>query len=168
MFEFGKVCPEIEQDSALLCAVRHVSSFQMNPNKWVPVFVEIRRRLRSMRKYFVVVLVLLTNALILSAADVTGTWKGTFTPENHDPGPALIILKQTGETITGTAGPDESERGEIANGKVTGEKMTFDLPRDQGTMKFVLVIDGDTLTGEATREHDGQVETAKLSLKREK
>jgi hypothetical protein len=121
-----------------------------------------------MRKYFVPVLVLLANAFILSAADATGTWKGTFTPENRDAGPALVILKQTGDTVTGTAGPDENERNEIANGKVTENRITFEIPREQGMMRFVLTLEGDTLTGQATRERDGQQQTAKLSLKREK
>jgi hypothetical protein len=106
--------------------------------------------------------------LILSAADVSGTWKGTFTPENRDGGPALVILKQTGDAVAGTAGPDESERNEIANGKVTGNTITFDIPREGGVMKFVLTLEGDTLIGQATRERDGQQQTAKLHLKREK
>ena len=121
-----------------------------------------------MRKYFVPVIVLMASALILPAADVTGTWKGTLSPENRDSGPALVILKQTSDTVTGTAGPDESERNEIANGKVTGNRITFEIQREEGTMKFVLILEGDTLTGQATRERDGQQQTAKLNLKREK
>lgn len=120
-----------------------------------------------MRRYFVAVFFLLANVLTLSAADVTGTWKGTFTPENRDAGPALVILKQTGDTVTGTAGPDESERNEIANGKVTGNTITFEIPREEGNMKFVLTLEGNSLTGQATRERDGQQQTAKLNLKRE-
>jgi hypothetical protein len=122
-----------------------------------------------MRKYFVLaVMVLLANAIILSGADVTGTWKGTFTPENVDPGPALVILKQAGDTVTGTAGPNESERHDITNGKVTGNRITFEVPQGERTMSFVLTLEGDTLTGEATRERDGQQQTAKLNLRREK
>ena len=121
-----------------------------------------------MRKYFVLVAVLLANALILPAADATGKWKGTLIPENRDAGPALVILKQTGDTVTGTAGPDESERNEIANGNVTGDRITFEVPRENGTMRFVLILEGDTLSGHATRERDGQQQTAKLNLKREK
>ena len=34
-------------------------------------------------------------------------------------------------------------------------------------MKFVLTLAGDTLTGQITRERDGQQQTAKLDLKRE-
>ena len=121
-----------------------------------------------MRKYLSVVLALAAGALTLAAADVTGTWRGTLAPEGRDAGPALIILKQTGDTVTGTAGPDENERGEIANGKVAGNKITFEVPREQGTMKIELTVDGETATGQATRERDGQQQTAKLSLKREK
>ena len=121
-----------------------------------------------MRKHFVPVFVMLAAVATLSAADVTGTWKGTLTPENRGPGPALVILKQTGETVTGTAGPDENERNEIANGRVTGDKITFEVRRGQGTMKFVLTLEGEMLSGQATRERDGQQQTAKLNLKREK
>ena len=123
-----------------------------------------------MRKYVAVpLLVLLATALTAAGADVSGTWKGTFTPQDRDPGPALVILKQTGDAVTGTAGPNEADRNEITNGKVTGDKVTFEVKREEGaTMKFVLTLDGDTLEGMATRERDGQQETAKLSLRREK
>ena len=120
-----------------------------------------------MRKY-ILTIGLLANMLSLSAADATGTWKGTFTPDNRDAGPALVILKQTGNTVTGTVGPDESERNEITNVKVTGDTITFEVLREEGKMKFVLTQEGDTLTGQATRERDGQQQTAKLNLKREK
>ena len=121
-----------------------------------------------MRKDLVSVVVLLASTLMMSGADVTGTWKGTFTPEDRDAGPALVILKHTGDTVTGTAGPDESERNEIANGKVMGNIITFEILREQGSMRFVLTLEGDTLTGQSTRERDGQQQTAKLNLKREK
>jgi hypothetical protein len=121
-----------------------------------------------MRKYFVPVLVLLASALTAAAADVTGNWKGTLTPENRDAGPALIILKQTGEMVTGTGGQDESDRHEITNGKVTGQTVTFEIQQQEGTMKFALTLDGDALTGQVTRERNGQQQTAKLNLRREK
>jgi hypothetical protein len=103
----------------------------------------------------------------LSAADVTGRWKGTLTPEGGNEGPALVILKQMGESVTGSGGPDESERHEIINGKVAGDKVTFEIATG-GQMKFDLTIQGDELSGQVTRERQGQFQTAKLSLKREK
>src|SRR5687767_9312715 len=121
-----------------------------------------------MRNYFVPVLVLLASAFAIAAADVTGTWKGTLTPENRDPGSALVILKQTGDMVTGTGGQDEGDRHEITNGKVAGDKVTFEIQQQEGTMRFVLTLDGDTLTGQVTRERNGQQRTAKLNLKRER
>jgi hypothetical protein len=61
------------------------------------------------------------------------------------PGLALVILRQSGDTLTGTVGPDENQRRAIANG----------------------TLEGDALTGQITREGDGQHQTAKLNLKRE-
>ena len=121
-----------------------------------------------MRKYCVPVLVLLASAFTVAAADITGNWKGTLTPENRDPGPALVILKRTGDMVTGTGGQDESDRHEITNGKVTGDTVTFEIQQQEGTMRFVLTLDGDALTGQITRERNGQRQTAKLNLKREK
>ena len=121
-----------------------------------------------MQKYVVPIVMLLASAFTAAAADFTGNWKGTLSPENRDPGPALVILKHAGDTVTGTAGPDESERHEITNGKVTGDKVTFDVQQGETTMKFVLTLDGDALTGQISRERDGQQQTAKLELKREK
>lgn len=112
--------------------------------------------------------VLLASGFLLSGADMSGTWRGTFAVEKRDPGPALVILKQSGNSLTGTAGPDESERNEIANGKVDGDTVTFDILRERGTMKFVLTLEGDTLKGQATREREGEQQTAKVTLKREK
>ena len=121
-----------------------------------------------MQKYLVAVMMLLASAFSVAAADFTGNWKGVLSPENRDPGPALVILKHAGDTVTGTAGPNEEERHEIANGKVQGEKITFDVFQGEVTMKFVLTLAGDTLTGQVSRERDGQQQTAKLDLKREK
>ena len=121
-----------------------------------------------MRKHFVPILVLLASAFTVAAADVTGNWKGTLTPENRDPGPALVILKQTGDMVTGTGGQDESDRHEITNGTVMGDTVTFEIQQQEGNMKFVLTLEGEALTGQVTRERNGQQQTAKLNLKREK
>ena len=121
-----------------------------------------------MRKHFVPILGLLASAFTVAAADVTGNWKGTLTPENRDPGPALVILKQTCDMVTGTGGQDESDRHEITNGTVMGDTVTFEIQQQEGKMKFVLTLEGEALTGQVTRERNGQQQTAKLNLKREK
>jgi hypothetical protein len=111
-------------------------------------------------------LVIALAAATLAAADVTGSWKGTFTPDGRDAGPALLILKQEGNAVTGTAGPDENERHPISKGKVENDTVTFDVETPGGVMTFALKQKGDELTGDVTRERDGQKQTAKLVVKR--
>ena len=89
-------------------------------------------------------------------------------PENRDQGSALLILKQTGDVVTGTGGENDSDRHEITNGKVTGNTVTFEIQQGDRTMKFVLTLEGDKLTGQVTRERDGQQQKTKLDVKREK
>ncbi len=108
----------------------------------------------------------LTAASVM-AADATGTWTGTLTPNGDDKGgPAHLVLKQDGNRLTGTAGPDASEQHQIENGKVEDGVLTFDVSAGSAVMKFRLKQEGDEIKGDITRERDGQTETAKLAVKR--
>ena len=107
-------------------------------------------------------------AATLVAADVTGSWRGTLTPDGGDAGPALLILKQEGNALTGTAGPDENERHPISKGTVDNDTVAFEVETPGGVMKFALKQKDDELTGDVTRERDGQQQTAKLAVKRTK
>jgi len=104
----------------------------------------------------------------LVAAYVTGTWTGTFTSDGDEPGPAYLVLKQEGAKLTGTAGPRAEEQIEIQNGKVEDGKLTFEVANNKATMKFVLKLEGDEIKGDVSRERDGQVQTAKLAVMRNK
>ena len=115
------------------------------------------------------ILLLTFAAVSLMAADATGTWTGTLTaPDRSDPGPALLVLKQDGVKLTGTAGPDASEQHAIENGKAENGSLTFEVPRENGVMKFTLKQEGDEIKGDITREREGEKQTAKLAVKREK
>ena len=105
-------------------------------------------------------------ATTLVATDVTGSWRGTLTPDGRDAGPALLILRQEGNVVTGTVGPDENERHPISKGTVENDTVTFEVDTPGGVMKFALKQKGDELTGDVTRARDGQQQTAKLSAKR--
>jgi hypothetical protein len=114
------------------------------------------------------ILVVALTVATLVAADATGTWTGTFTPDGGQLGTAHLVLKQDGDKLTGTAGPTESEQRPIQNGKAENGKITFEVANDSVVMKFSLKQDGDEITGDVTRERDGQTETAKLAVKRAK
>ena len=73
-------------------------------------------------------------ATALAAADVTGTWSGTLTPDGRDAGPALLILKQEGNAVTGTAGPDANETHPISKGMVENDTVTFEVETPGGVM----------------------------------
>jgi hypothetical protein len=108
-------------------------------------------------------------ALCAFAADATGKWSGTFTTEEGNPGTGVVVIKQTGTEITGTAGPSMDEQLPIANGKIEGDKVTFEVSHPSGmTLKMSLVLDGDSLKGDVTANREGQSMKAKLDLKREK
>ena len=114
------------------------------------------------------ILLLAVTALGLLGADATGTWTGTFTPAGEEPGPAHLVLKQDGGKVTGTAGPSADQQQEIRNGKAEDGKISFEVGGENGTMKFQLKQDGDQIKGDVSRERDGEVQTAKLSVTRSK
>ncbi len=116
-------------------------------------------------------LLLALAAVSLIAADATGKWTGTLTVRTSDgekPGPAYLVIKQEGAKVTGTAGPDAGEQHAIENGKAENGNLTFELSTGGGIMKFALRHEGDEISGDVTRERDGQTQTAKLSVKRGK
>jgi hypothetical protein len=113
-------------------------------------------------------LVVAFAAVTLAAADATGTWTGTLTPEGGDGRtlPAHLVLKQDGDKLTGTAGPDVNEQHPIQNGRAENGSLIFELQTDGGLMKFRVTLAGDEITGDVTRERDGQTQQAKVAVKR--
>jgi len=106
-------------------------------------------------------------ALAVSAfADVTGTYSGTFKPEGEDESGAVAHLKQTGNEITGTAGPDEDKQWTIARGKIEGNKITCEVQNPEGPLfKMELTVEGDKIAGDvAATRPDGQNLKAKIEL----
>jgi hypothetical protein len=114
-------------------------------------------------------LLLALCAFTAFAADASGKWSGTFTTDEGAPSTGYAVIKQAGTEITGTAGPTADEQLPIANGKIDGDKVTFEVSHPSGmTLKMSLVLDGDTLKGDVTASREGQSMKAKLDLKREK
>lgn len=115
-------------------------------------------------------LLLITAAAVLMAADATGTWTGTLTPSGGDGtgGPARLVLKQDGLALTGTAGPNAGEQHAIQKGKAEDGTITFEVPQGNAVMRFALKQEGDEIRGDVTRERNGETQTGKLSVKREK
>ena len=118
-----------------------------------------------------ILLGVLLSAATLNAADVTGRWSGTMDFKSAggttESGPAYMILKQEGSKVTGTGGPNESEQYPIQNGKLEGDKLTFESVTGGDTMYFDLRVKGDQIDGDIKASGDaGDKSTAKISVKR--
>ena len=86
-------------------------------------------------------------ALLLAvspASDVTGTWTGSFHVAGGDHAiPQVILFKQDGNTLTGSAGPDAGEQYPIENGKADGDRVTFELTSGEWRFTYNLKQSGD-------------------------
>ena len=107
------------------------------------------------------------------SATVAGTWTGTVVvkadADTYEE-PLHAVLKQEGNALTGTAGPDADRQYRINNGKVAtandvttvtfdvivnGVHMTLDLKRVDGALRGTAAIEGE----------DGQRHAATVTLK---
>ena len=124
-----------------------------------------------MKKIFVCLLLASLAALTAAAADVTGKWTGTYNFENGNNGPAVMILKQSGGTLSGTAGPGDDQQWPIQNCKMTGSKLTAEVksPDDGSVFKLELTLNGDSLKGDISGSTpDGQTMKGKIEMARVK
>lgn len=124
---------------------------------------------------------LLVVPTLFAAEDLSGKWSGTFVISvnggaSRDDA-AHMVLKHSGATLTGTAGPNESEQFPIAKGTVTvtkadGKEVTkasFEVqpPADSGPpLQFDLELVGGRLKGNAKAEMDGMTMSAVVDLGR--
>jgi autotransporter translocation and assembly factor TamB len=110
--------------------------------------------------------------LVLADVDVTGKWSGSFNATNPNgetkESTAVLVLKQSGTDITGTAGPTEDEQFAIQKGKIDGDKITLEVDHDGHTMTLNLVLAAGRITGEAQMSRDGQTMKAKIDVSRAK
>jgi hypothetical protein len=118
----------------------------------------------------IVLLALLLIAPVAGAqTDLTGTWSGPFIMtldgQTRDDS-ALMVLKQKGTELTGTAGPNADQQWPIVKGKVDGVNAEFDVQSDEPLIHFSLKLVEGHLKGEAKGEHDGRKLSATVDLQR--
>ncbi len=108
------------------------------------------------------------SATAVLAAEASGTWRGTLSDDRGGGDTALVILKQDGTMLTGTAGSSEADRHPIQNGKIQGDTVTFEVQGPPGAgLFFELKLNGDELAGKVEQRRDGQVlRTGRIALKR--
>jgi len=103
------------------------------------------------------------------AADLAGTWSGSFRPEGgeHDI-PQLITLKVDGKTVSGSSGPNAGEQYPIENGSINGNKVSFQVTTGEWKFTYNLIAEGNVLTGDLKLESTTESRIAKIRLTRKK
>ena len=86
-------------------------------------------------------------------AGLTGTWEGTSTfgsaGQNSSSLPMVMVLRQDGETIAGSVGPDaDHQLFVISNGKVTGSTFSFDVGNGEAKISIVGQVNGQQTSGD--------------------
>ena len=115
------------------------------------------------KKLLFVTTILLILAIGAFAADVSGKW--TYEQAGRQGGPArqvTITLKQDGSTLTGSipgfgrGGDNPPPPSEIQNGKVDGDKVSFETVRTMGdntvTTKYKGTVSGGEMKLHMTTE----------------
>ena len=120
-------------------------------------------------KILVCMFMIAALAMTAMAADVSGKWSGTFTPEGQNAGNAFLVLKQSGASLTGSAGPDENQQWAISDGKVAGNKLTGQVTSPDGAIyKFTLSLEGEHIKGSIEVNAGGQAMKGMLDVTRVK
>jgi hypothetical protein len=101
--------------------------------------------------------------LLLYAADAAGTWVGTAeTPMG--PMETTIVLQVAGTTLNGSVKTEMFE-SKIEKGVINGDKVSFEINMDFGTLAYAGTVAGDELKLNVTGP-DGS--PAPLNCKRQK
>jgi hypothetical protein len=108
-------------------------------------------------------------AAVAMFADVTGKWSGSFEATGPDGqtnnGTAFLSLKQTGDAISGTAGPTEEHQMAIKVGKIDGAKIALEVVMDDGgLLTFDLTLADGHIKGDVKGDRGGEKMTAKLDV----
>ena len=125
-----------------------------------------------MRILMCVSMVAVLAGIAVADTTVTGKWTGSFHSISPDgearESTAVMLLKQTGSDITGTAGPSENEQHLTLKGKIDGDKITLAAEDEGRSVHLDLVLAADRITGDMNMVHSGQTAKAKIDLTRAK
>jgi hypothetical protein len=100
------------------------------------------------------------------AADLTGSWSGDMVGPNGDNLHLVFTFKQDGAKLTGSVSSPMGDI-EISNGKIDGNKFTFDISFNEMTIKHEGLLNGDAIKL-TTKSEDGNFPGSEITLTRAK
>ena len=130
------------------------------------------------KKLLFVTTILLVVAFAVIAADVTGKWVAEVEGRNGNTMQMTFTLKADGSTLTGSVtGGMGGRRGggapaaqDISNGKIDGDKVSFEVKREfngnEMITKYEGTVSGDTLNLKETRNGRNGEQTRDIAAKR--
>jgi hypothetical protein len=114
------------------------------------------------------VLVMTLGAAKAMAADVTGSWTTSMQGPDGNSMQLTFTFKQDGATVTGSVlSPMGGDPMPISNGKVDGDKFTFDVSFNGMTIHHDCTVTGDTIKM-TTKSDSGDFPGMELTLTRVK
>lgn len=103
------------------------------------------------------------------AADVTGNWTAEMTSPDGNSMQLSFTFKQDGSKLTGTVLGPQGDPMEISNGKIDGDKLSFDVSFNGMTISHEGTVNeaGDEIEL-TTKSDSGDFPGGKMTLKRAK
>ena len=120
---------------------------------------------KSLRMFAAVIIVFLTT--VAFAADVTGSWTGEMKGPNGEAFQIGFTFKQDGAKLTGTVTGPQGDPINITDGKVEGDKLSFNVSFNGMTIIHEGVINGDEIKLK-TKSDQGDFPGGEMLLKRSK
>jgi len=100
------------------------------------------------------------------ASDITGTWTATAQSPNGE-FQLTFTFKQDGANLTGTVQGPQGDPLAISNGKMDGDKFTFDVSFNGLTIHHDCTVNGDEIKM-STKSDNADFPGMELTLKRAK
>jgi hypothetical protein len=102
--------------------------------------------------------------------DLNGTWRSSYTNQNGEARESVFKLKTEGEKLTGTVSGRNND-SQIEEGKIKGNEVSFQVTREfngnKVVTKYTGKVSGDTITGKADSQRDGQPQSRDWVAKRD-
>ena len=118
--------------------------------------------------YACAALVMTLGAATAMAADVAGAWTAEMKTPDGNSMQMTFTFKQDGAKLTGTVQGPMGEPMEISNGKIDGDKFSFDVSFNGMVIHHDCTVTGDNEIKMTTKSDQGGFPRMDLTLKRVK
>ncbi len=122
-------------------------------------------RMKTLLPAFAAMAIALSAAGAL-AADVTGTWSGQTNSPDGNVFQLTFTFKQDGNTLTGTVQGPQGDPIAITNGKIDGDKFSFDVSFNGMTISHQCTVVSNDEIKMTTKSDSGDFPGMELTLKR--